>query len=284
MQCGCGLNYGSFAERNDPMTKAGDVCSVAPSVDVVIVNYNAGQYILDLVCLLKKNKCFNVCVVDNGSYDGSLQSLKNANIHVIENSDNKGFAVACNQGAKFGNADCMAFINPDCLLKSGQIEGMVGRLKEHSLGLIGCHVVDIDGKTQRGSWRRLPNLWRVLITVSGIEKLTVFQGLNLKVAPQIVEAVNGACFVVKRTVFEDIKGFDECFPLHFEDLDLFKRILDSGQKLGYASEISVKHIKGHSSRDNQQVELWKKQGLIRYFKKHRPRWEYKFIQFLVGLK
>ena len=254
------------------------------TVDVVVVNYNAGPYIIDLVGLLKNSPTLNLHVVDNGSTDGSLQSLQQIEIGLSVNKDNSGFAVACNQGAQQGKAPVIAFVNPDCLLEAGQIERLVAELENSENALMGCHVVDPDGTTQRGTWRRLPNLWRVLVTASGLERLSFIQGLNLTRAPKPVEAVNGACFVIKRRVYEQLSGFDENYPLHFEDLDLFKRVQNIGCQLGYDSDMKVKHIKGHSSTDNQQVKTWKKQGMLRYFKKHRPAWEHRIIRLLVGLK
>ncbi|WP_154222385.1 glycosyltransferase family 2 protein [Marinicella rhabdoformis] len=266
------------------MNQISDQSIVPVSVDVVIVNYNAGQYVIDLINVLKHNKQMNVIVVDNASSDGSLKRLQQLDVNLLENDKNMGFSYACNQGAQCGSSPVISFVNPDCLLEQGQLEQLTQRITKGSSDLLGCHVVDPDGSTQKGTWRRLPNIWRVLKTVSSLEKLPFIQGLNLRKAPVNVEAVNGACYAIKRPVFEEISGFDEGYPLHFEDLDLFKRIQDKGGKLGYAGDIQVKHIKGHSSTDSKQVVEWKKQGLLRYFEKHRPNWEQKLIHLLVGLK
>ncbi len=107
-----------------------------------------------------------------------------------------------------------------------------------------------------------------------MESSPLFKGMNLHVSHKrkglmTVEAVNGACYIISRQLFEEINGFDELFPLHFEDLDLFKRVLNAGYQIYFDPDINVKHIKGHSSGDQQQIKQWKKVGIIRYFEKHQ---------------
>lgn len=252
-------------------------------VDVVVVNYNAGDCLLDLLKPLHGQDHIHITLVDNASTDDSQNKAKQWVEKLIQNKTNKGFATACNQGASHGSAPVIFFVNPDCLLPMAGLDAMTEQLLGSEAALLGSHVVNFDGSIQRGTWRRLPTLWRVVVTQLGLERLGL-KGINLKHAAQPPEAVNGACYAIKREAFESIAGFDDAYPLHFEDLDLFARLQKSGRSLACAEEIKVKHIKGHSSTDQQQVAAWKKQGLLRYFQSHRPRWEYAVIRLLSLLK
>ena len=96
-----------------------------------------------------------------------------------------------------------------------------------------------------------------------------------------VEAVNGACFVVRRDAFEAIGGFDPAYPLHFEDLDLFARLQNKGHHLLFDGRVEVTHLHGHSEQNQGKIKQWKKQGLKRYMSKHRPWWEAQVVKLFL---
>ena len=160
---------------------------------------------------------------------------------------------------------------------------------DENLAIVGCRVNNPDGSEQRASRRRLPTFWRAVITFSGIEKLArfchCFAGVNLNHQPmphswQNVEAISGAFILMRTEVFDEINGFDEEFPMHFEDLDLFKRTQDLGYKIAFNPNVSVIHHQGTSSRSNPKVSEMKKQGLQRYFYKHCSTLSYLLVKLL----
>lgn len=265
-----------------------------PELDVVIVNYNSGQALQQCVDFLLQGSeiNLNVFVVDNHSEDDSLTFMGRMEhpIDLIKNNDNLGFSVACNQGSESGHAPQIAFINPDCFINQQQLLQLSAQLSDNqSGGLIGCRVLNEDGTLQAASRRRLPTFWRILWHLSALSKFPLFKGININDSGEFdslqqVEAVNGACIVIKRKIFEQLGGFDEAFPLHFEDLDLFARLQANQHAVLYDSSVIVKHLKGHSVQDSQLIKSWKKQGLLRYLLKHRPKWEYGMAKFWLGSK
>ncbi len=248
--------------------------------DVVTVTYqNQATLKRFLTPWLSDDPRFRLWVIDNGSKDGTGNQLK-SQLHARQfqlNTDNRGYAAAANQGAALGNCDYIVFINPDCFVAPDTIEPLVNYLQDNpQTGLVGCRVLNEDGRLQAASCRRLPTFWRVFNHISGLYRLGL-PGINkpIKYAEQAgtVEAVNGALFVIRRDLFEQLKGFDEGYPLHFEDLDLMRRSLDTGYQIDYSPEVTAVHLKGHSSGNGDEIKQWKRQGFQRYFKKHRPRWE-----------
>lgn len=263
-----------------------------PGIDVVIVNYNSGYALGQCIDSINQSQNINVFVVDNNSTDNSLVDVMPQldAVSLIKNNKNEGFATACNQGANEGRAKHIAFINPDCFIDAKQLINLSHELNRHpSAALIGCRVLNENGTLQAASRRRLPTFWRVLFYLTKASKFRCVKGINIKdngVFNQVieVEAVNGACVVVNRADFQRVGGFDESYPLHFEDLDLFANLKKTGKKLIYQSNIEVKHLQGNSEQSSNQINLWKKQGLVRYFKKHRPRWEARLITWMTRLK
>ncbi len=268
--------------------------SDVPGLDIVIVNYNSGEglekclnYFMD-----DSENDFNVFVIDNHSSDDSLMGVENSDLttELIKNSSNVGYAKACNQGAKLGQATQIAFINPDCFINGEQLTQLSTALAANKYAaLIGCRVLNEDGSLQAASRRRLPTFWRIVWHLTGFSKWRVFKGININDSGafetiQSVEAVNGACVLVKRETFDLMNGFDEGYPLHFEDLDLFARLQVQSHAIIYDSSIEVIHLKGQSIQDNQKIKAWKRTGLLRFLFKHRPRWEYRVVKWLLGSK
>ena len=119
---------------------------VASSLDcnVVIVNYNAGALLSDCVASVFAEGVDCVIVVDNASADGSLEALVDANqnkpsLTIIRNSENLGFAKACNMGAEASSASRILFLNPDSVPCPGALAQMILTLESSSrIGMVGC--------------------------------------------------------------------------------------------------------------------------------------------------
>src|SRR5262245_51384221 len=88
------------------------------AVDIVIANWNSGAPLRDCLAALDRSpeaQRVNVIVVDNASTDQSATALAldRARLHVAHDTINRGFAVACNEGARLGAAPYLLFLNPD---------------------------------------------------------------------------------------------------------------------------------------------------------------------------
>ncbi|HFC30053.1 MAG TPA: glycosyltransferase family 2 protein [Oceanospirillales bacterium] len=263
---------------------------MSTTITVIIVNYNTGALLQQVVSqVLTDDSVSEIIIVDNNSQDESMSLLpENKKIQIYYRTENHGFAASCNFAANKTKAEYLLFLNPDCIPTQDSIKQLVQELQQQAkAAIIGCLVKNPDGSEQRATRRRLPTLMRAIKTYSRIEKLakvcTCFAGVNLNFAPmptktQQVQAISGAFIIMRANIFHKIGGFDEKYPLHFEDLDLFKRTQDAGYKLLFNPNISVVHHQGTSSLSNPDVKNLKKQGLLRYFKKHESRTTYKIIR------
>lgn len=65
---------------------------------------------------------------------------------------------------------------------------------------------------------------------------------------RVVDHVIGAFYVIRRSLFQELGGFDEGFFVYFEDLDLSERVRGRGWTILFASEISSSHVGGGTSR------------------------------------
>ena len=242
-------------------------------LSVIVVSHDSGTWLQRCVAaLLEQGEADEVVVVDNASRDGLLETLPtDPRLLVLRNADNRGFAVACNQGAARSRGAQLLFLNPDC----EPVPGALGRLLEiaaatSGLGLLGAQLLNEDGSVQAASRRRTPTPWLALSALTrsrnALEVPPPQAGKSSGV--EDVEAISGALMLVPRMLFERLGGFDEAYVLHCEDLDLCRRVLASGHRVALAPSVRIVHHKGTSSRRRPVWVEWQKhRGMLRYFRK-----------------
>lgn len=253
------------------------------TLSAVVVNYNAGALVVDCVRLALA-QCDEVVVVDNASTDNSLQLLEQAfpgcpSLLVIRNPVNQGFASACNTGAARASATHLLFLNPDCLLDPGAAAALVQALEsDTSVGMVGALLLNLDGTEQGGGRRAVPTPWRSFVRAFGLSRFAnrwpkLFFDFHLHKRPLPdhpieVEAISGACLLVRKSTMLEIGPWDEGYFLHCEDLDLCLRLTRAGKKILFVPGARVLHYKGVSSRDRPIFVEWHKhRGMIRFYRK-----------------
>ncbi len=253
-------------------------------VTVVIVNYNSGRWLGRCVRALRtrSSKFPAVYVLDNASTDDSLQDLPPLpSIRVRSAPRNLGFGRAVNWVVGQIDTEYVLIINPDCLLASESLQLLINELDaEREAGMASGRVFDMCGNEQRGSRRQLPTPRRLLGEVLGFPRRERVDLLT-RPAPDSasdVEAVSGACMLIRTSVFRRLGGFDAGFPMHFEDLDLMARMRQAGWQIRLVPEVAISHAGGVSSKRRPVRVLWAKhRGLWRYLNKHCltqwPRWQ-----------
>jgi N-acetylglucosaminyl-diphospho-decaprenol L-rhamnosyltransferase len=84
---------------------------------------------------------------------------------------------------------------------------------------------------------------------------------------------SGACFAVKRAVWEEAGGFDEGFFLWYEDVDLARRLRDSGRRNLLVGSARVRHAGARSfvQVDPRRQQAIRLDSVERYIRKHHPR-------------
>jgi len=218
-------------------------CPPLPSLRIVTVNWNAGDLLRGCVASLPAALSDGVVlermiVVDNASADGSADGLDagGAPLTVLRNPVNRGFAAACNQGAAGSRADGLLFLNPDTRLSARSLAPALAFLADPAnarVGILGIRLVDEAGVTQR-SCARTPTCARILAQAVGLERLWPrrfpphFMTEWDHADSRPVEQVMGAFLLIRRTLFEELGGFDERFFVYFDDVDLCLRARRAG--------------------------------------------------------
>jgi len=251
--------------------------------DVVIVNYNAGMLLADCVSSVFAAGAARAIVVDNHSTDGSLEHLErvveNEKLVVIRNDKNLGFAAACNIGAKASSAHHVLFLNPDAVLAADALTKMAAVLDTaDDVGMVGGFLCNPDCTEQPGGRRVFPTPKRAFMRAFGHSRLArffpeVFSDFllhkePLPTKPVPVEAISGACILVKREAMDDVGLWDAGYFLHCEDLDWCMRFKHKGWKVMFVPDARVTHVWGACSRSRPYFVEWHKhRGMLRFYKK-----------------
>lgn len=268
---------------------AGEATMQRALTSIVIVTANSGAGIGDCVAhALASLSEVEIVVVDNASVDGSIEALRancaaEPRVRIESNVENTGFGPACNRGATFARGDALLFLNPDCMIEPETIPALRRILDDSArIGLVGALQVGTSGAVDAASRRHDPLLRRALMSATGLARFAsrwpFFEGVNLAPADAVrdgeverVDAVSGALMLVRNAVFERVRGFDEGYFLHFEDLDLCRRVRDAGYDVVCANRVRVRHAKGGSSwRRPFRVAWHKHRGMWRWFVKFDP--------------
>jgi len=251
------------------------------TVSVVIVNYNSGDLLKKCVSLVLPQVC-EVIVVDNASTDASIVDCdetlaKEDAFRVILNKANLGFATACNQGFYASKGDYVLFLNPDCYVDAFTISTLLREISETPLvGMVGGLLMNPDGTEQAGGRRAVPTPWRSFVRVLGMHRFAsrwpgLFFEFNLHQQPLPdkaieVEAISGACMLVKRSAIEDVGVWDEGYFLHCEDLDWCMRFRQKGWKILFVPDAKVVHYQGACGRSCPTFVEWHKhKGMVRFY-------------------
>jgi N-acetylglucosaminyl-diphospho-decaprenol L-rhamnosyltransferase len=241
-----------------------------PELSVVVVSHHSAAVLPRCLDALtgQRGIALQVIVVDNGSQPPPDRHPRIDALRL--NSDNPGFAVACNQGAALARADWLLFINPDCFPGPEDLATLLALARaQPNLGLLGAQLRNADGSPQAASLRRDPTPARLLAALRRGRMAVEVDAQTLPGARVWeAEAVSGALMLVPRTLFEKLGGFDENYRLHFEDLDLCRRVRAAGHRVLFAPAPAILHLKGSSSRRRPLWVAWQKhRGLRRYFER-----------------
>ncbi len=230
-----------------------------PELVIVIVNYNAGNYLLG--CLKSLDKLIDkiklkIIVVDNASVDDSIKNAKQEfpNIEFILNQKNLGFAKANNLVLNNLTTEYVLILNPDMILESGVLTKLLDYLVEHpEVGAITPEIIFENGQVDRTAHRGFPTPWASFLYFLGNDRLYHLTDLDMTI-PHEVDAITGAFFLTRKSVLDIVGVFDEDYFMYAEDLDLCFRIKQFGFKVIYFPAVSVVHYKGISSGLKSQTQ------------------------------
>lgn len=270
------------------------------TITIIIVNFNSGEMLRD--CLksisMSSKDGLHICeivIVDNNSYDGSFKNLDHIDLPIktILNSENIGFAAACNQGAALAQGEFYLFLNPDtCLYEDSLSMPIKFMLEEESanIGICGIRLVDEFDQFSTSA-ARFPTLAIIAGKTLGLSRtfpkifpphLMNSSELN---ACCLVDQIIGAYFLIRKSVYISCCGFDEIFYVYYEEVDLSLRAKQNGFGSYYFSKAKAFHKGGGCSDKVKSARLfYELKSRIFYAKKHFSKIDFVLLVLLTMIE
>ncbi len=254
-----------------------------PRCSAIIVTYNSAESIVQCLQALAGEEC-EIVVVDNASQDDTVERIKAFEaghpLQLLRISRNLGFAAGVNHGVRAASGDVMLLLNPDAIAERGAVAALMDCMAAHSAAAAGGALLEASGALQRGfAFRRLPTLASLLCEVLLINQIWPSNPVNRRYRcldadyskPQPVEQPAGACLAIMREAWDAVGGMDTQFaPVWFEDVDLCKRLIDSGRTIVYCPSARFRHSGAHSvgKLSFAEKQLFWYSNMLRYARKH----------------
>ena len=238
-------------------------------LSVVILNYNTKD--LTKRCLETvmashlEPYTMEVIVCDNGSDDGSIETIKEnfPQVQLIENKKNVGFAAGNNPGIKAARGRYVLLLNSDTEVPPVTLSTMVQFMDDNpKVGASTCKLLLTDGSMDPACHRGFPTPWASVTYLLKLEKLfpksMVFgqyhQGYKDLSTIHEVDCIVGAFFLVRQNVIASVGLLDEDYFMYGEDIDWAFRIRQKGWKIMYNPTVTILHKKKQSGRSNKNKD------------------------------
>lgn len=251
---------------------------------IIVVNWNAGVQLrtcIDSIAQHNAGLVAQTIVVDNGSVDGSDASVEGwPNVTLICAGANLGFGKACNLGALQASSEYLLFLNPDAALYAETLPKALAYMQDpanEKVGICGVQLLDEAGHISR-SCARFPSVAGFATHAAGLVRYFPRVGHSMAewdhAQTSEVDQVIGAFFLVRRTLFESLHGFDERFFVYFEEVDFSYRAGQAGWRSVYLADTQAFHAGGGTSNQVKARRLfYSLRSRLLYAFKHFPHWQ-----------
>ncbi|WP_027136529.1 glycosyltransferase family 2 protein [Gaetbulibacter saemankumensis] len=217
---------------------------------VVILNWN-GKKLLEqfLPAVIKHSSEAKIYVADNASTDDSVNFIIEnfTSVNIIQNKENGGYAKGYNDALKNIDADIFCLLNSDVEVTPNWLKPVINEFQINpETVIIQPKILDFKAKDYfeyAGAAGGFIDKYgypycrgRILDTVEKDEG-------QYNDNSDIFWA-SGACFFIKKEVFQELKGFDEYFFAHMEEIDLCWRAKNLGHTIKYVGTSTVYHVGG----------------------------------------
>lgn len=249
-----------------------------PDLSVIIVNWNTRELLLNCIESIYRTVRglhFEIFVVDNGSNDGSPDSVRRRfpNIELIQNQRNLGFARANNEALRRSRGRYVLLLNTDVILTEGAVEKLVEFMEGNpTVGVAGGQLINMDGSRQN-SVDNFPSLTAETLNKSLLRILLPKRYPSKRATystPIDVDSVIGACMIVRSRAIQEVGLLDEDYFFFLEETDWCYRMRRRRWRVCHAPQAQIIHLQGRTAnlvKDRAKIEYYR--SLYLFFRKHR---------------
>ncbi len=266
-------------------------------LSILILSWNTRELTLRCLEALERDPFEGgreILLLDNGSGDGSADAVEARfpEVRLRRSSTNLGYAVGNNRLADEARGEILCLLNSDTEVRPGALLTCVDFLRRHP-EYAGCapRLVSPDGSVQR-SCKRFPGLSTVLTydmfwagwpLIRRIEDRYFMRDFDHLHDRDVLQPP-GACFLVRREVWERLGGLDPELWLYYNDVDFCLRLHQEGGRIRYLAGPEVLHHEGASTRVfASMLETWAR-NRIAFHRKHHGAFGERLVRFMLRLR
>jgi N-acetylglucosaminyl-diphospho-decaprenol L-rhamnosyltransferase len=199
-------------------------------------------------------------------------------VEAVHNERPRGFAANVNEGLRRTSAEVVLTANPDAVPEDGAVAALRDFMASNPrCGAAGPRMVFPDGRWQP-SRRRFPTVAGTLVRRTPL-RLVVAQRRHLHLdepppdVPVEADWMLAGFLLLRRSMLDELGGFDEGFRLYGEDIDLQYRAMRAGWERWYvpAAVVCHEHKAETDKRWLSRRTLWHWAGVVRFVRKHPER-------------
>ncbi|MFN7919871.1 MAG: glycosyltransferase [Bryobacteraceae bacterium] len=225
------------------------------------------------------NAPLDIVIVNNESSDPRTMAVfekyrANGHVRVLDYPGAFNWSAMNNAAAAMVTSKVLLFLNNDVeMIESEWLEQLTAPLAEEQVAATGAKLLFADGTVQHAGILLGAAMGpRHLLRLSARDDPGYLGRLAL---PHDVEAVTGACMAVRRDAFQKVGGFDEAFPVSFNDVDFCFRAIDAGYRIVWTPDSVVRHLES-ASRGSGILRTDREEADHRRFVE---RWEARFASY-----
>ena len=238
-------------------------------LSIIIVNWNGGSLLtrcVESIVNSAPKRAYEIVIIDNASADDSLAQLRanataakiidSGQLRIFNNSENRGFGAANNQAFALTESPFLFLLNLDTEVPPGTIDTLIEKLQANpKIGACGPKMLNPDGTLQVSVFFSPPRVWHTFMS-----QLWLYHLLPPKLRGELllgwhwnhdrersVPMLGGAAIMARRTMIEQVGGFDERFHMYGEDNEWCWRIRKSDWQLMFVPGASLMHYGAQSS-------------------------------------
>jgi len=231
-------------------------------VSIIIVSYNTKK--MTIACIESvieqtRHVNYEIIVFDNNSSDGSAEAImaKFPDITVFKNAENVGFAQGNNLAIENASGEYILLLNPDTLVLNNAIDNLFSFSKVNSsAGIWGGKTLFLNKSLNPSSCWNQMTAWSLFCRASGLD--VIFSDNSFFNSEAIggwqregvreVDIVSGCFFLIKKSLWKALGGFDSRFFMYGEEADLCLRAKKQGYAPIITSQAEIIHYGGASEK------------------------------------
>jgi GT2 family glycosyltransferase len=252
----------------------------AADLSVLIVNWKSKDFLRK--CLISLRSAYvaipmEIIVVDGGSFDGCGEMLAKEfpEVKFVQARENLGFGRSNNLGAQSVSSEMVLLLNPDTEVEPTAIHQLLKSFQElPAAGILGARLLNTDGSLQTSCVQSFPTPLNQALDANLLRKrfphssLWGIAALENESAPSEVEAISGACMLMKTSVFRDVGGFSPEYFMYGEDMDLCRKVNRKGLRVYYVPAARIVHHEGGRTQATNFSTVMSRESVWRFIRRH----------------